>query len=187
LTAQGWPKTTISRQLAPLSCLAHRLRIAWGHGRNDTIRPARDNLPCRADQIPQPFGWKAALLLGLAAVCAVVCVFVFLSRATTPLPTISTEQTARRASRIDPQEQAYWDGIARELIAEGTLTPDRPASPEAKNVTPTRNYADGKNSAAIDAEYAEIADRLFGPAPSTPMTPAERVKHDEDAVTTLLN
>ena len=50
----GGPKTAISRQLAPLSCLAHRLRIAWGHGRNDTIRPARDNLSYRADQIMQP-------------------------------------------------------------------------------------------------------------------------------------
>ena len=103
-----------------------------------------------------PFGWKAALLLGLAAVCAVV--FVFLPRATTPPPTMSTEQTARRASRIDPQEQAYWDGIARELIAEGTLKPDHPASPE----TPMQK-------------------------PAAPMTPAERVKHYEDAVNTLLN
>ena len=138
-------------------------------------------------KLRSPFGWKAALLLGLAAVCAVVFVFVFLPMATTPPPTISTEQAARRASHIDPQEQAYWDGIAREMIAEGKLKPDYPASPEAKNVTPTRNYADGKNSAAIDAEYAEIADRLFGPAPAAPMTPAERVKHYEDAVTSLLN
>ena len=38
----------------PLSCLAHRLRIAWGNGRNDTIRPARDNLPCCTDQVQQP-------------------------------------------------------------------------------------------------------------------------------------
>lgn len=107
-------------------------------------------------KLRSPFGWKAALLLGLAAVCAVV--FVFLSRATTPPPTMSTEQTARRASRIDPQEQAYWDSIARELIAEGTLTPDHPASPETTM----------QKSAA-------------------PMTPAERVKHYEDAVTNLLN
>ena len=138
-------------------------------------------------KLRSPFGWKAALFLGLAAVCAVAFVFVFLSRATTPPPTISTEQAARRASSIDPQEQAYWDSIARELIAEGKLTPDHPASPETQNVAPTRNYADGKNSAAIDAEYAEIADRLFGPAPAAPMTPAERVKHYEDAVNTLLN
>jgi len=136
-------------------------------------------------QLRSPFGWKAALLLGLAAVCAAV--FVFLSRASTPPPTTSTEQAARRASRIDPQEQAYWEGIARELIAEGTLTPDHPASPEAKKVTPTGNYADGKNSVAIDAEYAEIADRLFGPAPAAPMPMEERVKHYEDAVTTLVN
>lgn len=103
-----------------------------------------------------PFGWKAALLLCLAAVCAVV--FVFLPRASTPPPTISTEQAARRASRIDPQEQAYWDSIARELIAEGKLTPDHPASPETTMQKP-----------------------------AAPMTPAERVKHYEDAVNTLLN
>lgn len=103
-----------------------------------------------------PIGWKAALLLGLAAVCAVV--FVFLPRATTPPSTISTEQTARRASRIDPQEQAFLDSIARELIAEGKLTPDHPASPETSMQKP-----------------------------AAPMTPAERVKHYEDAVNTLLN
>lgn len=109
-------------------------------------------------RLRSPFGWKAALLLGLAAVCAVVFVFVFLSRATTPPPTISTEQTARRASRIDPQEQAFLDSIARELIAEGKLTPDHPASPETSMQKP-----------------------------AAPMTPAERVKHYEDAVNTLLN
>ncbi len=107
-------------------------------------------------KLRSPFGWKAALLLGLAAVCAVV--FVFLSRATTPPPTTPTEQAARRASRIDPQEQAYWDSIARELIAEGKLTPDHPASPETTMQKP-----------------------------AAPMTPAERVKRYEDAVTTLLN
>ena len=105
------------------------------------------------------FGWKAALLLGLAAVCAVVFFFVFLPRIITPLqPAIPTEQAIRRESRIDPQEQAYWDGIARELIAEGTLTPDHPAGPEAQMQKP-----------------------------AAPMTPAERVKHYEDAVNTLLN
>ena len=134
-----------------------------------------------------PFGWKAAFLLGLAAVCVVAFVFVFLPRASTPPPTISTEQAARRASRIDPQEQALLHGIVQEMIAAGELTPYPPGSPDTQNVAPTRNYADGKNSAAIDAEYAEIADRLFGPAPAAPMTPAERVKHYEDAVNTLLN
>lgn len=107
-------------------------------------------------KLRSPFGWKAALFLGLAAVCAVV--FVFLSRATTPPPTMSTEQTARRASRIGPQEQAFLDSIARELIAEGKLTPDHPASPEAQMQKP-----------------------------AAPMTPAERVKRYEDAVNTLLN
>lgn len=136
-------------------------------------------------KLRSPFGWKAALLLGLAAVCAVV--FVFLPRATTPPPTTPTEQAARRASRIDPQEQALLHGIVQEMIAAGELTPDHPARPQAQSVAPTGNYADGKNSAAIDAEYAEIADRLFGPAPAAPMTPAERVKHYEDAVTNLLN
>ena len=109
-------------------------------------------------KLRSPFGWKAALLLGLAAVCAVVCVFVFLPKASTPPPTTPTEQAARRASHIDPQEQAYWDSIARELIAEGKLTPDHPASPEAQ---------------------------VYRPA--APMTPAERVKHYEDVVNTLLN
>ncbi len=132
-----------------------------------------------------PFGWKAALLLGLAAVCAVV--FVFLSRATTPPSTISTEQAARRASPTSSQEPNRWDAIVQEMIAEGKLTPYPPGSPDTQNVAPTGNYADGKNSAAIDAEYAEIADRLFGPAPAAPMTPAERVKHYEDSVTNLLN
>ena len=132
-------------------------------------------------------GWKAALLLGLAAVCAVVCVFVFLPKASTPPPTISTEQAARRASPTISQEPNRWDAIVREMIAEGKLTPYPPGSPDTQNVAPTRNYADGKNSAAIDAEYAEIADRLFGPAPAAPMTPAERVKHYEDVVTNLLN
>ena len=102
------------------------------------------------------FGWKAALLLGLAIVCVVV--FVFLSRASTPPPTISTEQAARRASRIDPQEQALLHGIVQEMIAAGELTPYPPGSPEAQMQKP-----------------------------AAPMTPAERVKHYEDAVTTLLN
>lgn len=105
------------------------------------------------------FGWKAALLLGLAAVCAVVFVFVFLPRITTPpQPAITTEQAVRRESRIDPQEQAYWDGIARELIAEGTLTPDHPASPEAQQVKP-----------------------------ASPITPDERIKLYERYVLELLN
>lgn len=107
-------------------------------------------------KLRSPFGWKAALLLGLAAACAVV--FVFLSRATTQPSTISTEQAAHRASRIDPQEQAFLDSIARELIAEGTLKPDHPASPE----TPMQKSA-------------------------APMTPAERVKRYEDVVNTILN
>lgn len=107
-------------------------------------------------RLRSPFGWKAALLLCLAAVCAVV--FVFLPRASTPPPTISTEQTAHRASRIGPQEQAFLDSIARELIAEGKLTPDQPASPETTMQKP-----------------------------GAPMTPAERVKRYEDAVNTLLN
>lgn len=107
-------------------------------------------------KLRSPFGWKAALLLGLAAVCAVV--FVFLSRATTPPSTTSTEQAARRASRIDPQEQALLHGIVQEMIAAGELTPYPPGSPDAK-----------KQKAAA------------------PMTPAERVKHYEDAVNTLLN
>ena len=59
--------------------------------------------------------------------------------------------------------------------------------PEAQNAMPKGNYTDGKNSAARDAEYAEIADRLFGPAPTAPETPAERAKGYEDAVTTRLN
>ena len=107
-------------------------------------------------QLRSPFGWKAALLLGLAAVCAVV--FVFLSRATTPLPTTSTEQAARRASRIDPQEQALLHGIVQEMIAAGELTPYPPGSQEAQMQKP-----------------------------AAPMTPAERVKHYEDAVINLLN
>lgn len=104
------------------------------------------------------FGWKAALLFGLAAVCAVVFVFVFLPRATTPLPTISTEQAARRASPTISQEPNRWDAIVQEMIAEGKLTPYPPGSPEAQMQKP-----------------------------AAPMTPAERVKHYEDAVTTLLN
>ena len=107
-------------------------------------------------KLRSPFGWKAALLLGLAAVCAVV--FVFLSRASTPPPTISTEQTAHRASRIGPQEQALLHGIVQEMIAAGELTPHPPGSPEAQMQKP-----------------------------ASPMTPAERVKHYEDAVKTLLN
>ena len=103
-----------------------------------------------------PFGWKAALLLGLAIVCAVV--FVFLSRASTPPPTISTEQAARRASPTNSQEPNRWDAIVQEMIAEGKLTPYPPGSQEAQMQKP-----------------------------AAPMTPAERVKHYEDAVTTLLN
>lgn len=122
-----------------------------------TLSGARDNLPCCADQITRPFAGRPRFFWP-CAVCAVVFVFVFLSRATTPPPTISTEQTARRASRIDPQEQAFLDSIARELIAEGKLTPDHPASPETSMQKP-----------------------------AAPMTPAERVKHYEDAVNTLLN
>ena len=102
------------------------------------------------------FGWKAALLLGLAAVCAVV--FVFISRATTPPPTTPTEQAARRASPANSQEPNRWDAIVQEMIAEGKLTPYPPGSPEAQMQKP-----------------------------AAPMTPAERVKHYEDAVTTLLN
>lgn len=104
-------------------------------------------------------GWKAALLLGFAAVCAVVFFYAFLPRITTPpQAAIPIEQSTRRASRIDPQEQAYWDGIARELIAEGTLTPDHPGSPETQQA----------KSAA-------------------PMTPKERIKYYEDVVTSILN
>lgn len=109
-------------------------------------------------KLRSPFGWKAALFLGLAAVCAVVFVFVFLPRATTPLPTISTEQAARRASPTISQEPNRWDAIVQEMIAEGKLTPYPPGSPEAQMQKP-----------------------------AAPMTPAERVKHYEDAVTTLLN
>lgn len=110
-------------------------------------------------KLPNLLGWKAALLLGLAAVCAVVFFYAFLPRITTPTQaTIPVEQPTRRASRIDPQEQAYWDGIARELIAEGTLTPDHPASPEAQQA----------KSAA-------------------PMTPEERIEHYENSVLSILN
>ena len=109
---------------------------------------------------PRRFGGrKAALLLGLATVSTVVFFFVFLTRTTTPpQPTMPTEQAARRTNRIDPQEQAYWDGIARELIAEGTLTPDHPASPEAQQAKP-----------------------------ATPITPAERIELYERYVLDLLN
>lgn len=107
-------------------------------------------------QLRSPFGWKAAFLLGLAAVCAVV--FVFLFRATTPPPTISTEQAAHRASPANSQEPNRWDAIVQEMIAEGKLTPYPPGSQEAQMQKP-----------------------------AAPMTPAERVKHYEDAVTTLLN
>lgn len=104
-------------------------------------------------------GWKAVLLLGLAIACSVVFFFVFLPRITTPSQhAIPAEQAVRRESRIDPQEQAYWDGIARKLIAEGTLTPDHPVSPEA--------------------QQAKSA---------TPMTSKERIKHYEDVVTNILN
>ena len=107
-------------------------------------------------KLRSPFGWKAALLLGLAAVCAVV--FVFLSRATTPPPTTPTEQAARRASPANSQEPNRWDAIVQEMIAEGKLTPYPPGSPETTMQKP-----------------------------AAPMTPAERVKHYEDDVNTLLN
>jgi len=107
-------------------------------------------------RLRSPFGWKTALLLGLAAVCAAVC--VFLSRASTPPPIISTEQAARRASPTISQEPNGWDAIVQEMIAEGKLTPYPPGSPDAQMQKP-----------------------------AAPMTPAERVKHYEDAVTTLLN
>lgn len=77
-----------------------------------------------------PLGWKAALLLGLAAVCAVV--FVFLHGATTPPSTTSTEQVAHRASPTISQEPNRWDAIVQEMIAEGKLTPYPPGSPEAQ-------------------------------------------------------
>ena len=91
---------------------------------------------------------------------AIVCVvvFVFLSRATTPPPTTPTEQAARRASPTSSQEPNRWDAIVQEMIAEGKLTPYPPGSQEAQMQKP-----------------------------AAPTTPAERVKHYEDAVTTLLN
>lgn len=112
----------------------------------------------RPTKLRSPIGWKAALLLGLAAVCAVVCVFVFLPKASTPPPTISTEQAARRASPTSSQEPNRWDAIVQEMIAEGKLTPYPPGSPEAQMQKP-----------------------------AAPMTPAERVRHYENAVNTLLN
>lgn len=102
--------------------------------------------------------WKAALLLSLAAVCAVVLFIAFLPWTTTPPQTSFAEQKTHRASRTSPQEQALLHDIVQEMIAEGKLTPYPPGSPEAQQA----------KSAA-------------------PMTPAERVKHYEDAVTNLLN
>ena len=104
-------------------------------------------------------GWKATLLLGLAAVCAVVFFFAFLPRIVTPpQPAIPTEHELSRASRTSPQEQNRWDSIVQEMIAEGKLTPYPPGSPEA--------------------QQAKSA---------TPMTPKERIKHYEDVVTSILN
>lgn len=108
---------------------------------------------------PRRFGGrKAALLLSLAAVCAVVLFIAFLPWTTTPPQTSFAEQKTHRASRTSPQEQALLHDIVQEMIAEGKLTPYPPGSPEAQQA----------KSAA-------------------PMTPAERVKHYEDAVTNLLN
>lgn len=103
-------------------------------------------------------GWKAALLLSLAAACAVVFFYAFLPRITTPSQTPFAEQETHRTSRTNPHEQNRWDSIVQEMIAEGKLTPYPPGSPEAQQA----------KSAA-------------------PMTPKERVKHYEDVVTSILN
>lgn len=103
-------------------------------------------------------GWKATLLLSLAAVCAVVFFFVFLPRITTPPQTSFIEYETHRTNYSSPQEQNRWDSIVQEMIAEGKLTPYPPGSSEAQQA----------KSAA-------------------PMTPKERIKHYEDVVTSILN
>ena len=62
------------------------------------------------------------LLLGLAAICAVVFVFVFLPKASTPPPTTFTEQTAGQANLTNAQEPNRWNSIVQKMIAGGKLT-----------------------------------------------------------------
>lgn len=84
---------------------------------------------------PRRFGgWKAVLLLSLAAVCALALVFIFLPKATIPPQT--SEQETHRPSRRSPQEQALLRDIVQEMIAEGKLTPYPPGSPEAQRAKP---------------------------------------------------
>ena len=104
------------------------------------------------------FGWKAALLLGLVAVCAVTFFFVFLSLATTPQKTSLAGHETRRTSRTNPQEQVLLHDIVQEMIAEGKLTPYPPGSPEALQAKP-----------------------------ASPITPDERIKLYERYVLELLN
>ena len=104
------------------------------------------------------FGWKAALLLGLAAVCAVVFFFVFLPLATTPQKTSLAGHETRRTSRTNPQEQVLLHDIVQEMIAEGKLTPYPPGSPEALQAKP-----------------------------APPMTLEERIRYYEDVVTNIIN
>ena len=106
------------------------------------------------------FGWKAALLLGLAAVCVVAFFFVFRPLTTTPQqPTIPAEHALSRASHTSPEEQAHWDSIARELASEGKLT----------------LYPADSSPEALQAK------------PAPPMTLEERIRHYEDVVKNIIN
>lgn len=78
-------------------------------------------------------------------------------------------------------------GLALACVCALTLILRIEYRSESRKTLPDAEQVNSRDSAARDTEYAEIADRLFGPAPAAPMTPAERVKHYENAVTNLLN
>ena len=80
---------------SPLSCLAQGLRIAWGYGRADIIKPTRDNHPGLSDQTPplwRPEG-RASFGLCLRLHCRV------LFRLPNPDNHASTAHHAHRAGR----------------------------------------------------------------------------------------
>ncbi len=89
-----------------------------------------------------------------------------------------------------PKESLGWIkviGLALACACALTLILRIEYRSESRKTLPDAEQVNSRDSAARDAEYAEIADRLFGPAAATPMTPKERIKHYEDVVTSILN
>ncbi len=89
-----------------------------------------------------------------------------------------------------PNESLGWIkvlGLALACVCALTLILRIEYQNESRKIVPDAEQVNGRDSAARDAEYAKIADHLFGPAPAAPMTPEERIEFYERSVLELLN